>query len=127
MHLFQVSLEELRPRLKVADDFWLTWGEKKGMCNGCGTGITAYIIPNTVYGLNIRIACCIHDYGYEVGGTEEDRQKLDDELHDNIEAIIDSFDTWYYPTRPAKLRADTYRFAVEKAGAGAFNYKKDLT
>ena len=109
MHLFQVDIKILKERLIVPDGFWETWEEKREGCNGCGTGWNQYLVPNTVYGLNIRIVCCIHDFGYEVGGTEEDRKLRDDEIHDNIEIVIDAYDKWYYPTNLAKKRADTYK------------------
>lgn len=126
MHLFQVPLEKLKEHLIVPDGFWETWEEKRKSCNGCGTGWNKYLVPNTVYGLNIRIVCCIHDEDYERGGTEEDRKLADERIHDNINIIIDLYDEWYYPTKAAKLRADTYRLVVQKMGAGAFNYKEEL-
>jgi len=123
MHLFEVPLETLKNKLIVPDDFWHTWEEKRKDCNGCGTGWNENVVPDTVYGLNIRIVCCIHDYEYELGGTERDKELADENIHDNIENIIDAFDKWWYPTRMAKLRADTYRFVVRQAGGSAFNYK----
>ena len=125
MYLFQVLLEDLKEHLIVHNDFWETWEEKRKDCNGCGTGWNKYLVPNTIYGLNIRIVCCIHDDDYERGGTEEDRHTADERIHDNIEIIIDLFDKWYYPTKAAKLRADTYRLFVQKLGAGSFNYNEE--
>jgi hypothetical protein len=69
--------------------------------------------------------CCIHDEDYEIGGNEDDRKIADNRLHDNIDIIIDLFDRWYYPTMLAKLRANTYRTAVRRAGAGSFNYNAE--
>ena len=126
MYLFQVDIEILKKKLIVPDGFWETWEEKRKSCNGCGTGWNKHLVPNTIYGLNIRLACCIHDPAYEKGGTEEDKNIADENLHDNIEIIIDAFDRWWYPTRLAKRRADTYRFAVQQAGDSSFNYKKEI-
>ena len=122
MHLFQVPLEELKKHLIVSDGFWDKWEEKRKNCNGCGNGINKYVVPNTVYGLNIRICCCVHDDDYDKGGTEEDRALADENLHDNIEIVIDLYDRWYYPNELAKKRADTYRFVVQQVGDDAFNY-----
>jgi len=126
MYLFQVSIEELKEHLIVSDGFWDRWEDERKSCNGCGTGWNKYFVPNTVYGLNIRIVCCIHDDDYKRGGTEEDRKMYDERIHDNIEIVIDLFDKWYYPTKAAKLRADTYRAVVNVAGAGAFNYNEEV-
>lgn len=123
MCMFEVPLEELREHLLVSDGFWETWEERRKDCNGCGTGWNRYIVPDSVYGLNIRIVCCVHDFDYEIGGTEEDKKRFDENLHDNIEMIIDLYDRWYYPTRLANRRADTYRFAVNHAGNSSFNFK----
>ena len=123
MGLFEVDIEILKKNLIVPDGFWEKWEENKKNCNGCGTGWNKYLVPNTIYGLNIRIVCCIHDEEYEIGGTQEDKDRADDNIHDNIDIIIDLYDKWYYPTRPAKLRANTYRFAVQQAGDSSFNFK----
>lgn len=126
MYLFQVPLGKLKEHLIVSDGFWDRWGEKRKTCNGCGTGWNKYLVPDTVYGLNIRVVCCIHDDDYERGGTQKDKDKADNNIHDNIDIIIDLFDRWYYPTKLAKLRANTYRNVVQKAGDSAFNFKKEV-
>ena len=113
----------LKEKLIVPDGFWDTWERKRKGCNGCGTGWNKYLVPNTVYGLNIRIVCCIHDEEYERGGTEEDKVIADNNIHDNIDIIIGLYDHWYYPTKLAKARANTYRFVVQQAGDSAFNFK----
>lgn len=43
-------------KLYAPERYWtLTPGEKKIICSGCGTpGILSKIVPNTVWGLNIR-------------------------------------------------------------------------
>lgn len=126
MHLFEVDLKILKKKLIVSDGFWDRWEEKRKNCNGCGTGLNQYLVPDTVYGLNIRIVCCVHDDDYDVGGTEEDRKLFDENLHDNIEIIIDCFDKWYYPTKMAKVRADTFRLFVRKFGDSSFNYTDEV-
>ena len=122
MYLFKVPIEELKEHLLVPNGFWETWEEKRETCNGCGTGWNKHLVPNTVYGLNIRIVCCIHDEDYERGGTEEDKKIADERIHDNIEIIINLYDKWYYPSKLARQRANTYRFFVQVAGDDAFNY-----
>lgn len=125
MYLFQVPLDKLKEHLLVPEGFWETWEETRKDCNGCGTGWNKYLVPDTVYGLNIRIVCCIHDEDYRRGGTEVGRKFADERIHDNIDIIIDLFDKWYYPTKLAKIRANTYRTFVQRYGSGAFNYKEE--
>jgi len=126
MHLFKVPLKTLKNHLIVPDGFWDTWEDERKKCNGCGTGWNKHLVPNTIYGLLIRIACCIHDKEYRIGGNEKDRKRADKNLHDNIDIIIDLYDKWYYPSGLAKIRADEYRFMVDVFGDNAFNYLDEV-
>ncbi len=48
--------------------------------NGCECGINQQRldpIPDTILGLNIKEACCIHDWMYGLGNSESDRSKAD--------------------------------------------------
>lgn len=94
----------------------------KADCNGCGTGWNAGLIPDTIYGLNITPACCIHDDRYERGGDASDKEMADREFLSNMLSIIDNYKKWYYPHWLARRRAMTYYDAVVRAGTDAFNY-----
>ena len=95
MYLFRVDIEILKEKLIVPDNFWETWEDRRKDCNGCGTGWNENVVPDTVYGLNIRIVCCIHDREYEIGGNEEKKRYADQNLHDNIEIIINEVEKKY--------------------------------
>jgi len=94
-------------------------------CNGCGSGWSALIVPDTIYGLDIKQVCCIHDDRYERGGNLDDKRLADREFLDNLLILINDYKKWYYPHWLARHRALTYYDAVVRAGHGAFNFKKD--
>jgi len=88
--------------------------------NGCGSGWSARLIPNTIYFLSIREACRIHDYMYSVGKTIEDKEKADRVFLNNMLRIIEAHDKWYYPHSLARRRALTYYEAVVNFGSTAY-------
>lgn len=122
MFISQVPIEILKKELSAPDGFWDSWEEKKKDCNGCGSGWNAKLVPDTIYRLNIRIVCCIHDRRYEIGGTEQDRINADLEFLVNLIRTINSHRGIFYMHFLARKRALTYYDIVERAGDDAFNY-----
>jgi hypothetical protein len=94
--------------------------EPKETCNGCGTGWSASIIPNTIYFLNIKECCCIHDYMYEAGSTIEHKKEADRVFLNNMLRIINDKEAWYFPHFLARYRAIEYYNAVVNFGGAAF-------
>jgi len=88
--------------------------------NGCGSGWYAKLIPNTIYGVSIKEPCRRHDYSYEVGKTQEDKDIGDNQFLLNLLTVIDNIKKWYYPTKLARLRAIDYYSAVKDHGDKAF-------
>jgi len=95
-------------------------GYFKEGCNGCGTGWSEKLVPDTIYGMSIEEACCVHDYMYVVGATEEDKVNADHVFLDNMLILIANNHKWYYPTMLARHRAITYFDAVTRAGGKTF-------
>ena len=83
-------------------------------------------VPDTIFGLSIKMACCIHDDRYERGGTKDDKYKADNEFLSNMLSIINSYEKWFYPHWLARHRAMTYYDAVVRYGAGSFNYTEEV-
>ena len=102
-------------------------GYDERVCDGCGTGWNEKIVPDTIYGLDIRPACCRHDYAYEVGLTENDKSIADFEFLQNLLILIDNCDKWWYPKWLARRRAITYYDAVLRFGNDAFYAKEENT
>ena len=89
-------------------------------CNGCGSGWNAKIVPDTIYGMSITDVCCIHDFGYEVGKTIEDKESADRAFLNNLLRKIDANPHWWYPKRLARIRAKEYYEFVKYFGGTAF-------
>lgn len=106
----------------------------KAECDGCGSGWNEKLVPDTVYGLSIKEACCPHDFSYEFGGTQEDKDIADLELLENTLEIINNYTVAnqvgrlnklkcaMYPHWLARHRAMTYYDAVVRAGGSSFNF-----
>lgn len=95
-------------------------GYLKSGCNGCGTGWSEKLVPDTIYFMSIEEACCVHDYMYAVGSTQADKEAADHTFLDNMLVLIANNHSWYYPTMLARHRAITYFDAVCRAGDKAF-------
>jgi len=103
--------------MKLSNDFNMPKDYKS---NGCGSGWTANLIPNTIYGVSINPACVIHDYAYLVGRTIQDKEQSDREFLNNMIRLVEAKDVWYYPTSLARRRALKYYEAVTFFGGTAF-------
>ena len=99
--------------------------EPKKDCNGCGSGWNAKLVPDTIYGVDIRPSCCIHDDRYEIGGSDKDRLEADREFLINMLETINKKKAWWYPTKLARLRVMDYFSAVRDYGDSAFNSKQN--
>lgn len=95
-------------------------------CNGCGSelDLSGKLVPDTMYGLNIRQACCIHDWMYRFGKTYADKLFADAIFLLNLCLIIIAKSNWF--TMGLRLlRATKYFVAVVKAGEESFFYEKE--
>jgi hypothetical protein len=90
-------------------------------CNGCGSDIdlSGKLVPNTLYGLDIKEQCCCpHDWGYKYGVTKLDKMFTDVMFLYNMTALIINTGGWL--TVPRLLRATKYFIAVVKYGDKSF-------
>lgn len=95
------------------------------VCNGCGAASAKIdFVPDTIYGLYIGYCCHVHDWQYEEGKTEEDREEADRIFKNNMIRIIDRAckKRWFY--RRIKwlmyVRANSYYKIVRSFGGAAF-------
>lgn len=85
--------------------------------NGCGSGPTARIVPDGVFGP----ACRRHDFNYMLGGTARDREESDWQF------LLDMLTIARRETRSWWLmwKAMLYYRAVRRAGSGAFSRRTE--
>ena len=100
--------------------FYIPEGYSEKECDGCGSGWNEKIVPDSIFTLDIRTACYVHDYMYLQGGSDSDRLFADMVLLNNILFLIEEKKEWLYPTRLARYRAMTYYQAVREFGAPYF-------
>lgn len=113
--------------LVAPDTYWnATPSQRQSMCNGCGAAGSGWTIPDTMYGLNITVACDCHDVCYLVGSTIFDKEQADREFLNNLIRLIESAPSGKWPIAGAVLsmlrrrRALKYYEAVRIFGGPAF-------
>ena len=108
--------------LFAPESYWkLTEQQRKDACNGCGTkGIIGHVIPDSLWGLDIREACNVHDWMFAVGETIEDKDEADRVFLNNMLRLVDAGSkNWF--TRMIRSRAAVkYYYAVRDCGGPAF-------
>jgi len=79
-----------------------------------------------MWGLNVKLACQIHDDDYKYGKTWEDKVIADEHLKYNLYTIIDArTPSWNRILKRLRYnRADTYFEMVKICGATAFWHGK---
>jgi len=123
-----------RTGVSAPQSFWNATGEKRARnCNGCGTeGWKGSLVPETVWGLRISLACDVHDWMYADGETLGDKEVADIIFLCNLLSIIrraadKSFGGWCLKILRER-RAMTYYQAVADSSTGlaAFNASRLL-
>jgi len=89
--------------------------------NGCGTGgWKGFLVPETMWGLDIREACNIHDWMYLAGETIADKDEADRVFLNNLLRLIESGSRWEWLAALRRRRALKYYEAVRVFGGPAF-------
>ncbi len=101
------------------------WNNPEKNCNGCGSELnhTNRIVPDTMWGLNVRPCCCIHDDMYERGKTLGDKLFADAVFLMNLTIMI-IYRSSSFMKIPRLLRAGKYFTGVATAGEDSFFFEK---
>ena len=97
---------------------------------GCGPGgFGDFLVPDTVYGLSIRNACRIHDWGYRhaLDNSEEDRAMHDRILKNNALRIVDNWTKYKWLRWLRYRRVQKYYIAVRVFGSRAYWSERNKT
>ena len=97
-----------------------TDSEKDATCNGCGTkGLGGWLVPDTLWGLDITEICNMHDWMYAEGKVQSDKWFADRMFLENMLDLIDRESSiWLKWLR--RTRAMSYYSAVCDLGSQAF-------
>jgi|WetSurMetagenome_2_1015567.scaffolds.fasta_scaffold660706_2 hypothetical protein len=106
--------------LYAPEEFWDLPDEcKKKLGWNCGPGkFGGKVIPNTVWGLSIKIACEIHDCMYFLGKTQYDKWISDVTFLTNMNDMVESGTMILRAIR--RYRVMTYFSAVRDCGDSSF-------
>ena len=116
------GLDYAGPDIMAPLSFWLATDEDlRSICNGCGpAGWKGKLIPDTIWGLNIRCCCQPHDWMYHWGTTMAEKERADNVFLANIYRYINKH-TWFKWLRKLRRhRARIYHLAVVKCGSQYF-------
>ncbi len=107
--------------LWAPDEYWnLPPEEKKDICNGVGPRVFGYLIPDTIWLLNVSEAADIHDYMYHVGKNLDDKNRADEIFLNNMIRIIEKETWWNWVKKCRCRRARMMYKAVKYFGEPAF-------
>jgi len=98
----------------------LTPEQRKNICNGCGPKGRGFLIPDTMYGLDISEVCDIHDFMYHMGETLEDKEEADRTMRNNLIRVIKHKTNFQLLEWLRLKRANTYYSFVKDLGGPAF-------
>ena len=90
---------------------------------GCGPGgVGDFLVPDTVWGLSIRDACRVHDWGYRHAkdSCEDDRKRHDRILKNNSQRIVDANTKYSWLKKLRYRRVLTYYRMVRNFGGPAY-------
>lgn len=120
--LFYAPLEDEKNMLFAPSEYWdLPETTKRSICNGCGSkGLCGWVVPDTIYFLNITEVCNIHDWMYHVGETIADKVHADNVFLNNLLRFIDRYSRYDWIKRLRTKRAEKYYNAVKRFGGPAF-------
>lgn len=110
--------------LYAPEGYWcMSETVRSALTNGCGPGGWKFdLVPDTVYGLSIHVACDIHDYMYAMGETIADKDEADRVFLNNcIRLVYAAQGFWARVLRyPRLMRVKFYFEMVQHFGGPAF-------
>ena len=120
MNLSEARKIGARYKLKAPNEYWEI--DLVGLANiigkgGCGPGTTGdKVVPDTVWFLNIRPACAIHDFEYSIMMNEKDRVTADGNFLLNMMRLIERQTKFFLLRMFRRRRALKYYEAVRAFG-----------
>ena len=111
---FKEQAKELE--LIVPSHFWQT-DEDYMASRGCGPGkgLGDWFVPDTMWGLNIKLPCIIHDLEWALAVSIEDIKKANMHFLINLLKVINAKSGFLFK-QLRRYRAVTYYTAVEDIG-----------
>lgn len=88
--------------------------------NGCGpSGWKSRLVPDSILGVSIKVACEIHDFMYFFGENEEDREEADRTFLNNMLRIVEAESAWF-GSKWARRRLVLYYYSSVRDFGGRY-------
>ena len=108
--------------LLAPESYWkLTDDEKYEITNGCGPARATALIPNRIFGVNLKSACDIHDYTYTRTESVGSRREADDLLLVNMHSLLEENQKSLFLKMIGSLGAGLYYLVVRLLGETYFH------
>lgn len=111
--------------ISVPEDLWaFDEIELAVFTNGCGPrGFGDKIVPDRLFFLSVKAACIVHDFSYNMGETDSDKQRADFAFLVNMLRIVNT-KSRFWPLKILRRRAAmAYYDAVSEFGKSCFEDK----
>jgi hypothetical protein len=108
--------------LFAPENYWKASEEERDkIAGGCGPGgFGDYLVPDTVWLLNIKPACKIHDWMYHFGENLADKEEADRVFLNNMTRMVNTKTKWGWMRKLRLRRVYTYYQFVDKFGGPSF-------
>jgi len=110
-----------RALLLAPPEYWKLSAEDRAARRcGPGRGVLEWLVPDTIYGVRVSVACSIHDFMYAHGKTPADKDEADIVFLNNMIRLIEAHGGMWVLRRLRLHRAVIYYEAVKNFGGPAF-------
>jgi len=107
-------------KLFAPESYW-TSPNVEEVTGGCGPGwFGDWLVPDTIWFLNIRASCRIHDWMYYEAVCEADKVRADRVFLNNMLRQIEGGCSWKWLSFLRRIRANIYYKAVRDFGGPTF-------
>ena len=112
----------MKAELYAPKEYWRLKPEQIAeVTNGCGPGrFGSLLVPDKIFGVDIKEACSIHDWMFLVGETIEDKREADRVFLNNMLRLIDAHNGSWFVNIFRRRKALAYHQAVADFGGPAF-------
>jgi len=107
--------------LHAPPEFWLV-SEDELATYGCGwgKGLGDALVPDTMYGMSVKVCCIIHDMDWRAAQALHDIHRANERFLVNLIALINGKSKSAALRVLRRYRATTYYTAVQEVGARFF-------
>ena len=92
--------------------------QRKQVCNGCGPQGYDWFVPDNLLGVNICECCNVHDWMYEVGKTQREKDWADYVFLVNMRIAIDNVRNKWKTLQSCRHELAIFYYTIVKKHGG---------